>query len=159
MDLRLLGLMPDNRSPALLPLLLCNSGVFAFVIGLGAVAMMSMIGDVVDENELDTGLRQEGLFYSARAFFAKASFSFGHFVAGVGLDLFVRFPSLAVPGEVDADVLFRMGILAGPIMGIASFIAVFFYGKYHLTHSMHTKIIDDIEERKRNQQQPNAKAT
>jgi len=56
-------------------------------------------------------------------------------------------------------VLFRMGILAGPIMGIASFIAVFFYGKYHLTHSMHIKIIDGIEERKRNQQQPKAKAT
>ena len=158
-DLRLLGLMPDNHSPALLPLLLCNSGVFAFVIGLGAVAMMSMIGDVVDENELDTGLRQEGLFYSARAFFAKASFSFGHFVAGVGLDLFVRFPSLAVPGSVDADVLFRMGMLAGPIMGIAAFIAIFFYGKYHLTHSMHSKIVDDIEERRRNQQESIAKAT
>jgi len=158
-DLRLLDLMPDNHSATLLPLLLCNSGVFAFVIGLGAVAMMSMIGDVVDENELETGLRQEGLFYSARAFFAKASFSFGHLVGGVGLDKFVRFPSLAVPGAVDAEVLFRMGILAGPIMGIASFVAVFFYGKYHLTHSMHIKIIAGIEEHKRNQQQPKAKAT
>jgi Na+/melibiose symporter-like transporter len=108
---------------------------------------------------LETGLRQEGLFYSARAFFAKASFSFGHLVGGVGLDKFVLFPSLAVPGAVDPDVLFRMGILAGPIMGIASFIAVFFYSKYHLTHSMHAKIINDIEERERNQQRTNAKAT
>jgi len=56
-------------------------------------------------------------------------------------------------------VLFRMGMLAGPIMGVAAFISVFFYGKYHLTHSMHSKIIDDIEERKRNQQQSIAEAT
>jgi len=56
-------------------------------------------------------------------------------------------------------VLFRMGMLAGPIMGIAAFIAIFFYGKYHLTHSMHSKIVDDIEERRRNQQESIAKAT
>lgn len=147
-NLRLLGFMPENHSPMLLPVLLCNAGFFAFTIGLGAVAVLSMIGDVVDESELRTGLRQEGLFYSARTFFAKASFSFGHLVAGIGLDLFVRFPTAAVPGEVGADVLFRMGILAGPVMGLAALISLFMYSKYHLTRSMHRKILSDIEARK-----------
>lgn len=147
-DLRLLGILPENHSPELLPILLCNFGIFTFSIGVGAVAILSMIGDVVDESELRTGLREEGLFYSARTFFAKASFSFGHFVAGVGLDLYVRFPPLAVPGEVDADVLFRMGVLAGPVMGAAAIISLFIYARYNLTHTMHQQIIVDIEKRK-----------
>ena len=84
-NLRLFDLMPDNGDPLLLPSLLANAAGFTFCLGVGSVAIMSMIGDIIDENELVTGLRQEGLFYSARAFFAKASYSFGHFFAGVML--------------------------------------------------------------------------
>ena len=66
-DLRLLGLFPDNGSSTLLPLLLANAAILVFSMGVGSVAIMSMIGDVMDENELSTGLRQEGLFYASRA--------------------------------------------------------------------------------------------
>ena len=70
-DLRLLGLMPANGSELLMPLLLGNIFLGTVSAALGAVAMMSMLGDLTDENEMLNGLRQEGLIYSARAFFAK----------------------------------------------------------------------------------------
>jgi len=146
-DLRLLGLMPANGDPLLLPFLLANGAGFAFTIGIGGVAIYSMIGDIVDENELVTGLREEGLFYSARALFAKASYSVGHFVAGVLLDQFVRLPFQAVPGELDADVLVRLGITAGPIMGGAALIAVFIYARYNLPRARHEEIRAAIEAR------------
>ena len=76
----------------LMPVLLANAAGFYFSIGVGIVAIMSMIGDVVDENEMLTGKREEGLYYSARAFFAKAAYSFGHFFAGVVIG-FVRAPA------------------------------------------------------------------
>ena len=50
--------MPENGDPLLLPLLLLNAAGFTFSIGMGSVAIMSMIGDIVDENELLTGERQ-----------------------------------------------------------------------------------------------------
>lgn len=146
-NLRLIGWMPANGDPLLLPLLLANAAGFTFTLGVGTVAIMSMIGDIVDENELLTGLRQEGLFYSARAFFAKASYSFGHFFAGVTLDLFVRLPFEAIPGELPEDVLFRLGLTAGPIMGLAALIALGVYSRYRLDRARHSEIMQGLAER------------
>ena len=144
-DLRLLGLMPVNGSDFLLPLLLVNSFLTTMCAAAGGVAMMSILGDITDENELLIGRRQEGLIYSARAFFAKASNSVGHFVGGVMLDVFVVFPLHAVPGEVDSDVLWRLGLFGGPIMCIAGVVAVPFYARYRLTRARHIEILGELE--------------
>lgn len=147
-DLRLLGLMPANGSELLMPLLLGNVFLGTISAAAGAVAMMSMLGDLTDENEALNGLRQEGLIYSARAFFAKASNSVGHFVGGIILDLFVVMPFEAVPGQVDSDVIWRLGIMAGPVMGIASIIALPFYMRYRMTRQRHEEILDELEARR-----------
>jgi len=146
-DLRLLGLMPENGSALLLPTLIANSFCFAITLGMAGVAVLSMIGDVIDENELATGQREEGLFYSARAFFAKLSNSAGHFVAGIMLDWFVGMPIDAVPGELDSGVVLRLGIAAGPIMAIAGAISVIFYSRYKLTSERHAEILQELEKR------------
>jgi Na+/melibiose symporter-like transporter len=147
-NLRLLGWFPENGDPLLLPLLLANAAGFTFTLGVGTVAIMSMLGDIVDENELTTGKRQEGLFYSARAFFAKASYSFGHFFAGITLDLFVRLPFEAVPGKLSDDILFRLGITAGPIMGLAALFSLAIYSRYRLSRARHQEILDTLENRR-----------
>jgi len=147
-DLRLLGLMVDNDHAALLSILIVNRAGFAFSLGVSTVVMLSMIGDIIDDSELETGERQEGLYYSARAFFAKASTSFGIFFANVVLEHYVHMPTEAVPGELDSDVLFRMGIVAGPVMACAAFVALFFYNKYNLTRERHQEIATLREARK-----------
>ena len=146
-DLRLLGLMFENGHPALLPTLLVNRAGFAFSLGVSTVVMLSMIGDLIDANELENGTREEGLYYSARAFFAKASSSFGIFVAGVLLERYIRMPTGAVPGEVDGEILYRMGIVAGPVMACAAVVALFFYNKYDLTRERHQEIMDQLKAR------------
>jgi Na+/melibiose symporter-like transporter len=139
--------MPENSDSMLMPVLLANAAGFYFSIGVGVVAIMSMIGDIVDENELQTGNREEGLYYSARAFFAKAAYSFGHFFAGVSLDLFVHLPFEAVPGQLDDGVLIRMGIAAGPIMSIAAIISLVVYSRYKLNRERHQEVLKALEER------------
>ena len=63
--LRLLGWFPENGTDELLYSLI----VIKFIQGLGVVqaliAFNSMVADVVDEHELITGLRQEGIFFSS----------------------------------------------------------------------------------------------
>lgn len=146
-DLRLLGIMPENGSPQLLPLLIANAMGFAFCLGVGGVAIMSMIGDIIDEDTLRTGERQEGLFYSARAFFAKAANSFGHFFAGVMLDVFVRLEAQAVPSEVSPDVLVRLGVLAGPVMALSGLTALVFYWQYNLPKTRHAEVLEELKRR------------
>ncbi|MEM7079202.1 MAG: MFS transporter [Pseudomonadota bacterium] len=147
-NLRLFDLLPANGDPWLLPCLIANAAGFTFTLGVGTVAIYSMIGDIIDDNEVTTGARQEGLFYSARAFFAKASYSFGHFFAGVMLDYFVRLPFEAVPGQLQEDVLFRLGLTAGPIMGLAALVSLAIYTRYRLTRADHQRILKLLEERK-----------
>lgn len=146
-DLRLLGFMVENGDPALLPILLVNRAGFAFSIGVSTVVMLSMIGDIIDDNELQTGERQEGLYYAARAFFAKASNSFGHFFAGIVLDFYILMPFDAVPGQLDSNVLTRLGIVAGPVMAVAAVISLFVYNKYSLTRERHQEITRLLHQR------------
>ena len=145
--LRLFGFMPENGDPLLLPLLLLNAAGFTFSIGMGMVAIMSMIGDIVDENELVSSARQEGLFFSARAFFAKASNSVGHFFAGIMLEHYVRLPMQAIPGELDAETITRLGITAGPIMGVAAIFSLLIYNLYNLNRDRHQQILQQLSER------------
>ncbi|MEM1230216.1 MAG: MFS transporter [Pseudomonadota bacterium] len=144
---RLLGLLPANGADILLPLLMANAFGLALTVGVAGVTILSMIGDVIDENELATGLREEGLFYSARAFFAKLSSSAGHFLAGVMLDWYVRLPQEAVPGQLAEDVVFRLGLAAGPIMALSATIALFFYARYRLSHARHAEIMTELRAR------------
>ena len=63
------GLRAAGRGPAATrlaagepqPCLLANSCGFFFILGVASPTIMSMLGDVVDENELRTGKRQAGL--------------------------------------------------------------------------------------------------
>jgi Na+/melibiose symporter-like transporter len=100
-----------------------------------------MIGDLIDENELKTGLRQDGLYFSARAFFAKASFSVGHLFAGIALDIYVVLPFDAVPGQLDDNTLTRMGIIAGPVMAVSALVSVIAYRRYDLPAQRHKEIV------------------
>ncbi len=147
-NLRLLGLFPENDSPILLPLLVANIAGLTFATAIATVTVLSMLGDIADEIELSTGLRQEGIVYSARAFFAKASNSFGHLIAGIMLDVVVVIPFDAVPGQVDPDVIFRLGLSAGPFMGAGALFAIYFYLKYDLSAKRHAEILAEIKDKK-----------
>lgn len=111
---RMIGIFPANDSDALLPTLM---GFSLVIITLGVVLIisaMSALADIADEHELKTHRRQEGIFYSARSFFGKASSGFGHLLAGIAIDV-IDFPVGAEPGTVDPDTIFNLGLIDGPI--------------------------------------------
>jgi len=105
--MRLLGVFPPNGHPAVLPLLVVHTVVLVTAAIMTGIVLSSMIADVIDEGELETGRRQEGMFSSAIAFAAKAVSGLGGFLAGVALDA-VAFPRQAEPGQVPEDL--REGI-------------------------------------------------
>ena len=132
--LRLLGLFPENGSSLLLP-------AIATFIALGAasgsiinISVMSAIADIADENALKYGMRQEGILYSARTFFAKLDNSLGHGLSAVALKM-IEFPDKAIPGEVDADIVWWLGIVDSPVTIVPGLIAAYFYAKYRIDKS------------------------
>ena len=61
------------------------------------------------------------------------------------LDVFVRLPFEAIPGQLDEDILFRLGLTAGPIMGIAAIISLTIYSRYNLNRARHKEIIAGLK--------------
>ena len=83
----LLGYFPENGAAVLLPLLVGMQVVQGVCVAQADVGFGSMVADVVDEQEFDSGKRQEGMFFASTYFAGKASSGIGAIVAGVVLDL------------------------------------------------------------------------
>ena len=125
--------------------------VFVFTSGLAGPSVMitlnSMFADIADEQELLTGERQEGIIFSARSFAFKAGGALATVLGGIGLDV-IEFPRGAAPGEVPAEVLFSLGIIAGPLTSIVGLAILGFYLGYRLDRARITEIQLELAERR-----------
>jgi glycoside/pentoside/hexuronide:cation symporter, GPH family len=106
--LRSLGAFPANGSWLLVPALFCLTAVSSPLSVAGLILMQSMMADVVEESELETGRRSEGLLFSAVSFIQKAVSGTGVMISGLMLTL-LRFPQHAQPGRIDPTVLRHFG--------------------------------------------------
>jgi Na+/melibiose symporter-like transporter len=141
------GLMPAKGSAALfLPLLFF---VFLFFLGVAIlmITLLSVIADIVDEHELNTGMRQEGIFFASRTFFMKMSTALGIVVSGFVLDA-VKFPTGAKPGHVPEHIVTSLALLEGPGMAIFALIATVFYSRYKIDRARHQEIREALNARR-----------
>jgi Na+/melibiose symporter-like transporter len=145
--LRLFDLTPPNTSWELVAFIIFL-GTFSSACGsILNISVMSALADIADEHELHTGRRQEGIFYAARTFFAKATNGVGHIVAGIALDI-IDFPTHAVVGELSADKIFALGIIDGPFAMAWGLIAACLYSGYRITRKYHEEIQLQLAARK-----------
>ena len=144
--LRLIGLFPENGSAWLFPLLCLFKGISYCMSAVMVISISSTLADVTDEHELTTGRRQEGVFFAARAFFGKLTTGLGHLLAGVAMDL-ISFPTGAKAGEIDPEVVFQFGIVAGPLTLLPGLISIIFYKRYKIDKARHDEIREQLAER------------
>jgi glycoside/pentoside/hexuronide:cation symporter, GPH family len=105
--LRLLGMFPANGDPITLPLFFITQ-ILATGFAISPMILVgSMLADVVEDSELKTGHREEGLFFAGNLFMQKCVTGIGTFAAG-SLISAVGFPQNAVPGQVDPAVIDRL---------------------------------------------------
>lgn len=132
--LRLLGFFPENDSPWLFWCLAGFGALGALSGSILNISVMSALADIADENALRYGVRQEGMLYSARTFFAKLDTSLGTGIAAVVLKL-LEFPKNAEPGQVDAEIIHWMGIVESPLAIFPGIIAAVLYAQYRIDKS------------------------
>jgi len=113
--LRLLGLMPQNSDPMLFPLVLSIIVVDVALIIAYQTLSSSMIADLVEEAEIKTQRRSEGVFFASVTFVRKVTQGIGAAVAGVLLTI-SQFPAGATPDQVPEAVLTTFGWLYVPVI-------------------------------------------
>ncbi len=148
--LRLSDNFPENGSDLLLPLLILIRLIQGASTVQANVAYSSMVADVVDEHELETEQRQEGIFFAAVSFSAKAASGMGNIVAGFGLDI-INWPrgvDVKTAADVPAETLMHLGILYGPIVAGFGIVSVLCYLPYSLTRQRHAEILETLEQRR-----------
>lgn len=141
--LRLLGLFPANGSPVLVPLL--------FVIGAVAVSLSivppmiggSMMADVVEDNQVKTGRRSEGVLFAASAFLLKCVSGTGLLAGALVLGL-VHFPQHAAPGHVAPQVLSRLGLVYVASVVALSALSIALVSRYRITRQSHAANLEAL---------------
>jgi Na+/melibiose symporter-like transporter len=134
--LRLLDLFPANGTDALFYTLFAFGAVEVTLIIAASILISSMVADVVEESELVTGRRSEGVFFAARSFAQKAVHGIGTFSATIILTL-IDFPLGAKPGRVAPGVLQDLGLVYVPIIMILYVAAFAFLTGYGISRESH----------------------
>ncbi len=150
-SLRFLDVLPANGEPLLLWLLVINA---VFRAGLGAILLImfvSMIADLLDAQELNTGRRQEGVFMSSVSFSVKATAGVGLLMAGLLLENVIGFPqsqqgSAAV---LDPGIVFRLGLVDSIIVPLGYLIPFTLLARgYRMTRTKHAAIQASLREQR-----------
>ena len=145
--LRFADLLPANDDPLLLPILVLHACAMAYCYFVMLMMFASMMADVVDEQELRNGLRQEGVFSGGITFSGKATTGLGLVLGGFLLEYVVSFPVGMEPGEVGRDVLVNMAILDGIIVPALNIIPLLMISRYNLTQQRLIEIQAELHAR------------
>lgn len=134
--LRLFGVLPDNGDPFVFWFVF-----FATMIDVGLIICFqilsgSMMADLVEQAELKTGRRSEGIFFAASAFIRKVVGGLGLTVATFVLTMAGLAPG-ADPSQVSDDTLWRLGAYYVPTILTLWLTMLAVMGAYTLTRAGH----------------------
>jgi GPH family glycoside/pentoside/hexuronide:cation symporter len=112
----------------------------------------SMMPDVIELDELQTGQRREGVFYGFMVLLQKFGLAFGLFLVGNSLQI-SGFKE-AIPGQsilpVQPDsALLAIRIAVGPIPTVCLILGLILTFFYPITREMHAEMLLKLEERRR----------
>jgi GPH family glycoside/pentoside/hexuronide:cation symporter len=142
---RLAGLMPPNSSPWVLRILIIDAiatGLFSII---GFVIVIAMLADVVEEAQVRSGKRSEGVLFAADSLLRKISTSFavifpGQIIAIVGLHKGDK------PGHVDPAVLTHLALIYLPVVTVLYLCSTSCIMLYRIDRKRHEHNLETIAE-------------
>ena len=149
--LRLLELTPPIGSMGLVYLVVASVTVNAYLATVALVMFASMIADVVDAQELQTGLRQEGLFNAAITFSGKATNGAGILIAGLLIDHVIGLEQGVTLQTVDQDAVWRMAIIDAYVVPLFNVVWLMLAMRYTITREKHAQIRAQLDLRRQAQ--------
>jgi GPH family glycoside/pentoside/hexuronide:cation symporter len=118
-------------------------------LGVGAAHVLpwAMIPDAIEVDELETGERHEGMFYSLVTLFGKATNSIAVPLALAVLDLSGYIPNTA---EQPRSTLTGIRLVVGPIPAVLLLGGIIFALLYPLTRQEHHDVVNKLNARRKN---------
>jgi Na+/melibiose symporter-like transporter len=150
MILRLSGVFPANGAQILYPLLLGFSFIGLSPMIAASILSSSMIADVVEDNQLRTGRRSEGLFFAANSFVQKSVSGLGVFLSSVMLAV-VHFPQtghLQQGASVDPMTVRNLALLYLPTVVLLYLVSAVWLTGYRITRETHEANLRSLADRK-----------
>lgn len=148
--LRIADLLPQNGAAELVAGLVALKFVQGLFVAQCLVSFGSMIADIVDEHELLTHRRQEGIFFAAVAFSSKCTTGLGNLFAGIALDV-ISWPTGAetrTAADVAPETIIQLGILFGPALALLGVVSLWCYSHYQIDRTRHAEICAELERRR-----------
>lgn len=129
--------------------------VLAFIAGLGiSVCYLipnAMLPDVIEYDELQTGLRREGIYYGTCIFLQKTALALGTFIVGQLLAFSGYIPTgpgAATPQQPDS-ALIAIRLAIGALPAIALIAGIVLAAVYPITRDSHRRVVEELDARRR----------
>ena len=139
--------------PGQIGLLYTGAIMAGFGVSVAYLIPWSMIPDVIELDELNTGQRREGVFYSFMVLLQKLGLALALFLVGQALEwsgFIARVPGEEIPIQPDS-ALMAIRIAIAPLPTAFLIIGLILTYFYPITQEVHANIRLQLQERKNNQ--------
>ena len=137
-----LGLTPENGSYELVMFISSFLIILITFNIIGNMVRDSMVGDIADEVELDSGKRQEGILFATVGFMQKLNTGLGSFFAGQVLN-FINFDR----SNHTAEQAYTLAFVQGPVTTLLMIVPLIIFSFYSLSALRHKEIIKSLKSR------------
>ncbi|MFM8820842.1 MAG: MFS transporter [Phenylobacterium sp.] len=143
MFLKLIGVLQLNGTPALLWVLASFTFVQIVCAVAGYILASSMIGDIVEEVQVRTGRRAEGLLTTADSLPSKIVNAIAALIPGLILTA-VAFPTKAQPNDRTMELITQVGWLYLPTVIVLFLGSIATWSFYRLDEESHARNLEAI---------------
>jgi Na+/melibiose symporter-like transporter len=107
------------------------------------ICWRSMIADLTERTELETGRRNEGVIASTITFATKCADALGTLIAGILLSL-IAFPTETGVGDVSPDIIAKLGLIYGPVVFLIWMGVILSISRYRISRSRHREMLEEL---------------
>jgi Na+/melibiose symporter-like transporter len=143
--LYLLGLFPQGGSDALFYIMVVAGFFETLLFLVFDICWRSMIVDLAEQTELETGRRNEGVIASSITFATKCADALGTLIAGILLSL-IAFPTGTAVSDVSPDIIIKLGLVYGPVVFLIWMGVILTLSRYTISRSAHEETLKQLAE-------------
>ncbi|MBC2777624.1 MFS transporter [Parasphingopyxis marina] len=144
--LRLMDVLPGNESPFIFWFIVLTTTIDIGLVICYQILAASMVADLVEQAELRTGRRSEGMFYAAYTFMRKCGIGIGIVIAGFVISA-VGLAAGAQQGEASDETLWLLGAVYAPAVLALWLTMIAIISQYRIDRTEHEENLRKLAER------------
>lgn len=141
--LRLIGVLPSNDDPFIFWFVLITNTLDVALIICFQILLQSMVADLVEQAELKTQKRSEGLFFASMTFVKKCGEGCGIIIAGFVIAYAGLMPG-ARQADVSPDTLWLLGAIYVPVVLVFWLSMIALISRYRIDRAVHNNHLEQL---------------